>query len=101
MFNSFVANYLVRFHVGTHVTTAIVSRLPMPRPASGSHEMTEIASLVTQLVATPGDGVAHARLQAAAARAYRLSRAQFQRVLDTLPLVPRAERDAAMAAFKI
>ena len=36
IFNSFVANYLVRLRVSTHVTVAIVERLPMPRPRRGS-----------------------------------------------------------------
>ena len=31
LFNSFVVNYLVRLRVTTHVTTAIVERLPIPR----------------------------------------------------------------------
>ena len=30
--NSYVANYLVRMRVGTHVSAAIVARLPVPRP---------------------------------------------------------------------
>jgi hypothetical protein len=28
--NSFVANYLIRLRVNTHVTVALVARLPMP-----------------------------------------------------------------------
>jgi Eco57I restriction-modification methylase len=101
MFNSFVANYFVRMHVGTHVTAAIVSRLPMPRPARGSHEFTEVATLVQKLITTPCDVAAHARLQGAAARAYKLSAAQFRRVLETFPLVPQSELSAAMLAFEI
>jgi hypothetical protein len=99
MFNSFVANYLVRFHVGTHVTAGIISRLPMPRPAHGSRELAEIASLADNLITNSNDGDTRARLQAAAARAYGLSPAQFRRVLETFPLVPRVDRDAALAAF--
>ena len=101
MFNSFVANYLVRFHVGTHVTTAIVSRLPMPRPGRRSRPFEEIPSVVAGLIADPGDRARHARLQGAAAHAYGLSAAQFARVLETFPLIPRSERDAALAAFGI
>ena len=36
IFNSFVANYLVRLRVGTHVTTSIIGRLPVPRPPRDS-----------------------------------------------------------------
>ena len=32
MLNSYVADYLVRMRVGTHVSAAIVARLPVPRP---------------------------------------------------------------------
>ena len=34
--NSFVANYLVRMRVNTHVTVSIMERLPVPRPALDS-----------------------------------------------------------------
>jgi hypothetical protein len=99
MFNSFVANYLIRFHVGMHVTAAIISRVPMPLLARGSRDFTEIASLAARLVADPSDRAAHARLQSAAAHAYGLSSAQFHRVLATFPLVPQLERHAALALF--
>jgi hypothetical protein len=99
MFNSFVANYLVRVRVSTHVTAAIVGRLPMPRPSRRSPAYVEIVSLAGALSAHPGDTAASSRLHAVAAHLYGLTRPQFQRVLDTFPLVAPAERDAAMAAF--
>ncbi len=40
-----------------------------------------------------------ARLQALAATIYGLRSAHFAHILETFPLVPRNERDAAMAAF--
>ena len=43
LFNSFVANYLVRLRVSTHVTASIVERLPVPRPARDSPAFVEIA----------------------------------------------------------
>jgi N-6 DNA Methylase/Eco57I restriction-modification methylase len=99
MFNSFVANYLVRLRVGTHVTIGIIGHLPMPRPVSGSTALREIAGLSRALTASPTDAVAHARVQALAARLYGLNRAQFAHVLSTFPLVPQSERTAAMHAF--
>ena len=42
LLNSFVANYLVRLRVNTHVTVALVSRLPCP-----SSEATTFATLAT------------------------------------------------------
>jgi hypothetical protein len=99
MFNSFVANYLVRLRVGTHVTTAIVDRLPMPRPRRNAPGFREIAALAVRLSAEPANGRAHARLQALAAHTYGIDRSQFRYVLDTFPIVPSADREAAMAAF--
>jgi hypothetical protein len=99
MFNSFVANYLVRLQVSTHVTTAIIERLPMPRPARDSADYVEIATLSASLARTPSNGDANARLQGLAALLYGLNQSQFRHVLETFPLVPRPERDAAMTAF--
>jgi len=99
MFNSFVANYLVRMRVTTHVTTNVIERLPMPPPARDSAVFTGITSAARALCADAADGTAAARLQALAARAYELDRGQFRHVLDTFPLVPRDERDRAHAMF--
>jgi hypothetical protein len=84
--------------VGTHVTTALVARLPVPRPSSNDENRREIARLSREMAGgvTPQH---EARLNAAVARLYGLSPAQFRRVLDTFPLVPAAERDATLAAF--
>jgi hypothetical protein len=99
MFNSFVANYLVRLRVTTHVTVAIVERLPMPRPQWEDRRFLNMVTLATTLERDPADRVAHANLQALAARIYRLTAAEFAHVLATFPLVDAAERDAAMEAF--
>ena len=37
LFNSFVVNYLVRLRVSTHVTTALVERLPVPTREQAPH----------------------------------------------------------------
>jgi hypothetical protein len=99
LLNSFVANFLVRTRVGTHVTTAIVERLPAPRPARGSAAGRRLAALARRLGRAPEDGTA-AALQAAAARLYGLSAADFAHVLSAFPLVPEAERRAALTAFE-
>jgi len=99
MFNSFVANYLVRLRVSTHVSSGIIGRLPMPTPERRSPAFREIVELSAALARTPSDARAYARLQALAARLYGLERSQFHHVLDTFPLVAYADRDAAMAAF--
>ncbi|MBA3231205.1 MAG: N-6 DNA methylase [Acidobacteria bacterium] len=87
VFNSFVANYLVRLRVTTHVSVAIIDRLPVPRPASDSPAFTDLARLAAALACDPADLDSAASLQAAAGRLYGLTPAEFQHVLDTFPLV--------------
>ena len=36
LLNSYIANFLVRQRIGTHLSAAIVERLPVPRPDRGS-----------------------------------------------------------------
>jgi hypothetical protein len=99
MFNSFVANYLVRTRVGTHVTTAIVERLPVPAPPRDDPVFREIAAASRRL-AHRQDGAARARLQALSAGLYGLTEEAFAHVLGTFPLVDEGERAAALAAFR-
>ena len=100
IFNSYVANYLVRMRVGTHVTASLIARLPVPRPPSGDADREEIARLSGAIASgmAPPDG--EARLNAKVARLYGLSPHQFRRVLDTFPLVPAPDRDTAFALFE-
>jgi len=99
MLNSFVANYLVRLRVGTHVSSGIIDRLPVPAPRRDAPRFREIVELSTSLATRPLEIGAYARLQALAAREYGLESSQFHHILDTFPLVPLSERDAALAAF--
>jgi hypothetical protein len=99
MFNSFVANFMVRLRVTTHVTVAIVERLPMPRPPAGAPEVAAVARLARRLAADPTDFESMARLQATAARLYELDADAFAHVLATFPLIDPALREAAMRAF--
>jgi hypothetical protein len=98
LFNSFVVNYLVRLRVSTHVTTAIVEHLPIPTVGQSGHAFDEISRLARRL---SGDRRldAAARLNAQVAWLYQLTREEFQRILETFPLVPQEEREAAASAF--
>jgi len=98
LFNSFVVNYLVRMRVTTHVTTAIVERLPVPRRQDSLRAFRTIAALARGLERRP-DTSRLAQLQAEVARLYQLSAIEFQHVLDTFPLVPIDERRGAFQAF--
>jgi hypothetical protein len=99
--NSFVANFLVRLFVTTHVTAGVIGRLLVPGPGTGSLHVREIAGLAKRL-AEPGETWAgdYARLQALAARAYECDEAEFANVLGTFPLVHPQEREAALACFR-
>jgi hypothetical protein len=101
LFNSLVVNYFVRLRVGTHVTTAVVERLPAPTRDDAPAAFRAIAALARRLSRRPGRsaGDAAASLNACVASLYQLSRAEFAHVLDTFPLIPRDARDRALARF--
>jgi hypothetical protein len=98
LFNSFVVNYLVRLRVSTHVTTAIVERLPIPRAHDAPGACREIAAMA-RLLARRREPAVMARLQARVAHVYQLNRPEFAHVLETFPLIETAERDGAMSAY--
>jgi hypothetical protein len=98
LFNSYVLNYLVRLRVSTHVTTAVVEQLPVPTRDLAPQAAREIAALSARL-AVKHDSTLHARLQARVAALYQLSAEEFEYVLSTFPLVPQAQRDAALVEF--
>ena len=99
MFNSLVVNYFVRLRVSTHVTTAIVERLPVPAREQAPAAFTEVAALARGL-ARRFDPAAFARLNAIVARVYQLTAGEFADVLDTFPLVPKDERERMRGMFE-
>ena len=103
LMNSYVANYLVRLRVNTHVTVALVSRLPVPVVRNGEQAFERLARLATTLAGRPAgvEGAEeYAELQAIAARLYGLTREEFEHVLETFPLVPRDVRARALEKFQ-
>ena len=114
LLNSLVANYLVRMRVTTHLTVALVSRLPVPRPARGTLAFDTLAACARELQlvarAAPGAGRARnaalcerapawARAQALAAHEYGLDEDEMSHVLSTFPLVDQDARRAVFDAF--
>ena len=124
VFNSWVANYLVRMWVATHVTAAVMARLRVPRPSRAAAEFRLIVRLSRSLAAAYatharrtdrktrssrrkaqaapdvlGVGADWASLNAAAARLYGLSRDHFVRVMETFPSLSAGERTAALRAW--
>lgn len=100
VFNSFVANYLVRVRVSTHVTVAIVDRLPAPRPPRDSTAFADIAARGAAMQRVPDDNAAAAALQARIARLYRVSEAELQHVLDSFPLIDAGFRREVISCFR-
>ena len=98
LFNSFVLNFLVRLRVSTHVTTAIVERLPVPIREQAPNTAREIGALA-RVLSRRHNPVAYACLQARVAALYQLTRDEFAYVLTTFPLVPEEVRRAAFDAF--
>jgi hypothetical protein len=104
LLNSFVANYLVRLRVNTHVTIAITSRLPVPVLADDDPEALALAHFARTLseAETPIETMAeYAELQALVAKLYGVSPDEFAHILGTFPLIPLPVREATLAAFKV
>jgi hypothetical protein len=94
LLNSLAANFLVRLSVSTHVTTALMARLPVPRPPVGSGDFRALAALSRRLAATGIEGAPddYASLNAIVARLYQLTPEQYQQVVETFPLLPEGLR---------
>jgi hypothetical protein len=102
LLNSFVANYLLRLRVGTHVTVSLVSRLPVPFMRTGDSRFQRLGSLARAL-ARSGAAVegmsAYAELQGLIGHLYGLTAAEFAHVLSTFPLIAAETRANALARF--
>lgn len=99
MFNSLVVNYLARMRVTTHVTTAIVERLPIPVEDQAGSVFGEIAAMA-RILSRRREVRLWAQLNAMVAALYQLGDDELAHVLGTFPLVPAADRDAALRAFQ-
>jgi hypothetical protein len=98
MFNSLLVNFLVRLRVTTHVTTAIVERLPIPLEEEAGPVFGEARSIARAL-SRQHEPALEARLNAIVAKLYQLSEEEFAHVLRTFPLIPTEDRDRAMSEF--
>ncbi|MBE3134808.1 MAG: N-6 DNA methylase [Acidobacteria bacterium] len=101
LLNSYIANFLVRQRVTTHVSAGLLGRIPAPRPPADAAVLREGAELSEALAASadPEQHDAYPRLQALVASAYQLTPAEFSRVLESFPLVDPRTREAARLEF--
>jgi hypothetical protein len=102
LLNSFVANYLIRMRVNTHVTVALVSRLPVPLVRAEDSEFARLAALSRRLAASAEsieETGEYPELQAIVARLYGLTEDEFEHVLSTFPLVSESAKQRSLAAF--
>ena len=87
LLNSLVANWFVRHWVSTHVTTALVHRLPLPCPAPSAPSFSVLASLARRCEAEGADGESYVTLQVECARLYRIDPDDLGEVLESFPLI--------------
>lgn len=102
LLNSLMANYLVRLRVTTHLTAALMARLPVPRPPAGSAAFRELVALAVRLsrAGIEGDPASYARLNALVAALYGLTPQQYARVVGSFPLLPRELRERCLSTFR-
>ncbi|HEX8028468.1 MAG TPA: hypothetical protein VF491_08405, partial [Vicinamibacterales bacterium] len=102
LMNSLVANYLVRLQVTTHVTTALMSRLPVPKPPTTAPAFERLAALSRRLATTGIDnnGAEYAELNSIAASLYGLSIDQYAHVLDSFPLINQSQRELCLSEYE-
>ena len=98
VFNSLVANYLIRLRGGTHVPAAIIHRLPVPCLPLGDARLREVARLAER-IARGRTAEDEAELHARVADLYGIDGRDLAHVLSTFPLVEQALKHAVAAAF--
>jgi hypothetical protein len=103
LLNSFVANYLIRFRVNTHVTASLMARLRVPRVPRDTPLYDRLSALARTLMHSPNGAEnqpEYAELQALVARLYGLSAAELRHVLSTLPLIPEGVKADTIRLFE-
>lgn len=99
LLNSLVANWYVRHWVGTHVTTSLVHRLPLPCPSPATPVFERLVALATRCTADGDAGDAYVTLQAVCAWLYELDAGDLNDVLSSFPLIDAGVRQRIADAF--
>ncbi len=102
LLNSFVANYLVRLQVTTHVTTALMSRLPVPQPARDSRAFDRLVALAKR-IAKRGIGTIRAPTTPSSTQSppscTAITPDQYAFILDSFPLIQRKRFERMLASL--
>jgi Eco57I restriction-modification methylase len=98
LLNSYVANYLVRQVMTTHLGASTIEDLRVPRPSSESALFEEIAERSRRL-SLQWSVEDEARLQRSAALAYGVDLDEFRHIVETFPLIPLSQRQASVEAL--
>jgi hypothetical protein len=96
LLNSLVANYLVRLNVTTHVTTAIMSRLRVPKPTPDQIDRLAALSKSLSQTGVTEDTDDYAKLNAVAAKLYGVTSDEYSFILDSFHLIARSQRDRCL-----
>jgi hypothetical protein len=99
LMNSLVANYLVRLQVTTHVTTSLMARLPVPKPAPPIRA--RIATLSRSLAESGIEAApeAYAELNALTAQEYGVSHDEYAHIAASFPLLSSELRLGCTRAY--
>ena len=95
--NSLVADWFVRRYLGSHVTTRLMSSLPVPPLPTCPTSRRQIIGLVLRLMRQPDDADALIALQARAAVLYGLDRFAMTVLLRDFPRLDGAVREGVLA----
>jgi hypothetical protein len=96
LLNSFVTNYLVRMWVTTHLGSATVERLPVPRPQAASPVAIRLRDLGRGLLRSGGGQPdAYAEVQGRVASLYGLTAEEFVIVLESFPQIEAGMKETA------
>ena len=101
LLNSFVANYLVRLQVTTHVTTSLLARLPVPRPLENTAQfdrLVDLAKCITKR-GLQDSSAEYAELNAIAAALYRLTPDEYAHILNSFPLISETVRGECLTTY--
>jgi hypothetical protein len=102
LLNSFVANYLIRFRVNTHVTVSLVSRLRVPSLDRSTRTYQRLSILAQTLMHSPTAAEQqpeYVELQGLVGKLYGLSEDDFVHVLSTFPLIPDKVKSDVLIQF--